>query len=252
MNRNWTRKAHRWLGLFFSLSLLMSAGSGVLHNVMTRTQAPPPPARPSGGGLDPAKIVLPVADALARLPQAEGGAEATAQAVNIRGIAGEPWYQIYRSDSPRPLYVSAVDGRVDPAQDERYAAQIASGFLGGGAVEKTDYLTAFNTEYINIFRVLPVYRFDLKDALQTRVYVSTTTGSVTRHTDKKRQFEASAFTNFHKLGFIPNKDVRDLVLTVTTLAVFVISLLGIVLFFLTSPRRRLKASEESRKTGTLA
>lgn len=237
MSRQWIRRAHRWVGLFFSLSILMSSGSGVLHNIMSRTQAPPPPARPSGGGLDPAAIVLPIADAIAKLPPGN------VQAVNVRGIGDKPWYQIYTAESAKPSYVSAIDGTVDPAQDEAYAAQIASAYLGGAAVHKTDYLTGYNSEYIAIFRVLPVYRFDLDapgDPLQTRVYVSTTTGSVTRHTDKQRQFEANVFTNIHKLGFIPNKDVRDLVLSVSMLGIFSISLLGVVLFFLTQskPRKR--------------
>ena len=65
-----------------------------------------------------------------------------------------------------------------------------------------------------------------------------TTGSVTRHTDKDRQFEANAFTNFHKFGFIPNKNARDLLLGFTTSGVFVAALSGVVLFFLTRPRRR--------------
>jgi len=232
MSRPWIRKAHRWVGLFFSLSLLMSSGSGVLHNIMSRTQAPPPPARPSGGGLDPAAIAVPVAEALGKLPPS------TLQAVNVRGIGDEPWYQIYTAESPKPQYVNARDGRIDPSQDEAYAAQIASAYLGGASVRKTDYLTRYNSEYIAIFRVLPVYRFDRDDSLQTRVYVSTTTGSVTRHTDRQRQFEANAFTNFHKLGFIPSKDWRDLILTITTLGIFLVSLLGVILFFLTRPKKR--------------
>jgi len=235
MARSWVRQLHRWVGLIFSLSVLTSAGSGVLHNVMTRTQAPPPPARPSGGGLAPEKITVPVAEALARLPAPSGAVHA----VNLRGIGGEPWYQIYAAPGTPTQYVSAADGRVDAAQDEKYATEIASAFLGGATVRKSGYLTAFNREYINIFRVLPVYRFDADDARHTRVYVSTTTGSVTRHTDDERQFEANIFTNFHKLGFIPNKDVRDLVLTTLTFGAFLVSLLGIVLFFLTrrSPGR---------------
>ncbi len=237
MKSHWIRQAHRWVGLFFSLSILMSAGSGVLHNVMSRKQAPPPPARPgasAGGGLDANRVAVGVADAVAKLP-ASGSPVA---AINLRAIGGEPWYQVYSAGLPRPSYVNAVDGRVDPAQDEQYASEIASAFLGGAAVRKADYLTEFNREYINIFRILPVYRFDLNDELQTRVYVSTTTGSVTRHTDKNRQFEANAFTNFHKFGFIPNKDFRDLVLTMTTGGVFLAALLGVVLFFLTRPRKR--------------
>jgi hypothetical protein len=229
MNKNWIRQTHRWLGLIFSISVLMSAGSGVLHNVMTRTQAPPPPARPAGGGLVPEKIQIPVAEAIAKLPDSM----ATVQAVNLRGIGGEPWYQVYAAPQAPTQYVSAVDGRVDPTQDERYAAEIAAAFLGGVEVRKSGYLTAFNGEYINIFRVLPVYRFETDDARHTRVYVSTTTGSVTRHTDDGRQFEANLFTNFHKFGFIPNKDLRDLVLTTLTFGIFLVSLLGIVLFFLT-------------------
>lgn len=234
MNKNLVRKAHRWLGLIFSLTILMSAGSGVIHNVMTRTQAPPPSARPSGQGLDVAQIKLGVAEATAKLPESAQGVSA----VNVRSIGGQPWYQIYLNGSRAAQYVSAVDGRVDPAQDETYAGEIASAFLGGSKAKKTDFLTAFNNEYINIFRMLPVYRFDLEDALHTRVYVSTVTGSVTRHTDDQRQFEATIFTNFHKFGFIPNKDVRDLVLTTLTFATCVVSLLGIVLFFLTRPKRR--------------
>ncbi len=237
------RWAHRWLGLFFSLSVLMSAGSGVLHNIMSRTQPPPPPARP-GGGLDPAQVTFSVAAAAARLP---GEAGQKIAAVNLRGIGGEPWYQIYPAPSAStgkegmaggPFYVSAVDGRVDPGQDERYAAQIASTYLGGATVRKSGYLTRFDSEYLNIFRILPVYRFELGDSLQTRVYVSTTTGSVTRHTDRVRQLQADLFTNIHKFGFIPNKDARDLILTTTTGGVFLASLLGVVLFFLTRPRKR--------------
>jgi hypothetical protein len=234
MSSKLIRKLHRWLGLAFSLSVLIASGSGVIHNVMTRTQAPPPSARPSGGGMDVNAIKLTVAEAVSKLSEPNP----EVQAVNLRGIGGQPWYQIYTKASRGPQYVSAVDGRADPAQDEAYATEIAKNFLVGVEVKKTDFLTAFNTEYLNIFRILPVYRFDTGDALQTRVYVSTTTGSVTRHTDQQRQFEATIFTNFHKLGFIPNKDLRDLVLTAVTFGTFLVACLGIALFFATRPKKR--------------
>jgi hypothetical protein len=234
MNPKLIRKLHRGIGLLFSVSVLMASGSGVLHNVMTRTQAPPPQAKPSGGGMDVNAIKLSVAEAASKL----GEANPEVQAVNLRGIGGQPWYQIYTKASRAPQYVSAVDGKVDSTRDEAYAAEIAKNFLAGAEVRKTDFLTAFNTEYLNIFRILPVYRFDTGDTLDTRVYVSTTTGSVTRHTDKQRQFEATIFTNFHKLGFIPDKDTRDLVLTVLTTGTFLVACLGIALFFATRPKKR--------------
>lgn len=233
MKSAWIRKAHRWLGLLFSITLLMSSGSGVLHIVMTRTQQAPPPARPSGGGLEPEFIKVSLADAVTT---SEG--TGPVMAANLRAIAGDPCYQLFFPGERTPRYVNAATGKADPQLEETYAAQIASGFLGGAEVQKTAYLEEFNGEYINIFRILPVHRFDVADGKGTRVYVSTVTGSVTRHTDDSKQFEASTFTQFHKFGFIANKDLRDWLLGGVTGAVFLVSLLGIWLFFLTRPRKR--------------
>ena len=158
-------------------------------------------------------------------------------AINLRMIGGKPWYQIY-GPQPVPAYVSGVDGQVDPAMDAAYAAQIASSYLGGAAVRQTDYLTAFNHEYVNIFRILPVFRFDADDAAGTRVYVSTTTGTVTRHTDNKRQFEANVFFLFHKFGFIKDRDTRDAVLVSAMAGISLVALGGVALFFMTRPRRK--------------
>ncbi len=223
------RKLHRYLGLIFSISILMSSGSGVIHVLMTRTQAPPPAAKPSGANLDTAAITITPAQAFPENPPA---------AINIRNIAGKPHYQAFVPGNRGFTYIDATTGEENKEADETYAKEIATSFLGSDKVRKTDFLTSFNSEYIGIFRMLPVYRFDLADGKGTRVYVSTVTGSVTRHTDDEKQFEASIFTNFHKLGFIPDKDARDWILTILTAAAFLISILGIVLFFLTRPKKR--------------
>lgn len=248
MKRNWIRKAHRWLGLVFSLTVLTSSGSGLLHTVMTRTQS----ALPLRGGieissgsgvifrfppsLDASVIRIPVAEAIQHLPSGD-----YPTSVHIRMIGGKPWYQIFTHTNAIPLYVSAVDGQVDPAQDEAFAHEIVKASYFSKKFSKTNYLQQFDNEYLNIFRILPVYRFDVNDDLGTRVYVSTTTGTITRHTDNRRQFEATAFTNLHKFGFIPNKNVRDWTLGILTGGAFLVSLLGIVLFFLTGRRKSRKS-----------
>jgi uncharacterized iron-regulated membrane protein len=209
------RKLHRWLGLIFSLFVFLAAGSGVLHNTMSMTQKP----------LDPAQLLITPQTAAQSLP---GGT--TLSAVSIREIGGVPWYQLYPSGGKEPVYVNALAGNKDETADERYAAQIASANLGGAAVKKMEYLTAFNDEYISIYRILPVYRFDMDDGKGTRVYVSTMTGSVTRATDNKKQFEANVFSNFHKFAFIPDKTIRNWVLTSTTAGIALVALLGLALF----------------------
>lgn len=234
MNRSLiVRKLHRWIGLFFSAAVFMASGSGILHNVMTWTQQAPPPARPAGPGLDAARIRVSVQDCLAKIPQ-QGR---KIQAVSIREIGGAPWYQFMFEGVQKPVYMNAETGEFSESQDEVYARQIASSYLGGKAAAFGGYLTSYDSEYIAIFRILPVYRFNAGDRKNSRVYVSTMTGSVTRYTDDAKQFEASAFTNFHKWGFIKNKFWRDLVLTTMTSGIFLLSLLGLILFFMTKPRK---------------
>lgn len=228
------RKLHRWLGLIFSLSVLTASGSGVIHNVMTRTQPPPPQVGPSGQGIVPSDVTVAVPDAITALE----ATDSVIQSVNLISISDSPWYQIHLQGASTPSYVSATSGKLDSSQDEVYASEIASRFLGGVEVTKTDFLASFNSEYIGIFRILPVYRFDAGDERESRVYVSTLTGSVTRHTDDQKQLQANIFTNFHKFGFIPNKDLRDFVLTTVTIGTFIVACLGVVLFFATRPRKK--------------
>jgi hypothetical protein len=225
------RKLHRYLGLVFSMSILMASGSGIIHVVMTRTQSPPPEARPTSAPLDLAAIKVAPAEAFPNQPPI---------AVNIRNISGKPHYQAFTEGGL--IYVDATNGQINPDADTILAKEIASAHLGTDRIFARDYLTAFDHEYINIFRILPVYRFDLQDGKGTRVYVSTMTGSVTRHTDDQKQFEARIFNNFHKLGFIPNKNLRDLTLTILTGAAFLVSILGITLFFLTNPKKKLPSA----------
>ncbi len=218
-------KVHRRLGLAFCLFTLVAAGSGLVHNMMSWTQ-PPPPRPVLGGKVSMDQVTVTPSDAA----EALGGEVGGITAVVLREIGGAPWYQFYRTDQARPVYVHAGEGRRDDGIDLVYAEEIASRHLGGGAVRHTATLTAFDREYIEIYRILPVERFDAEDGLGTRVYVSTMTGTVTRHTDNHRQLQATLFSLFHKFAFIPNKNVRNAVLSLTTGGIFLVACSGLVLF----------------------
>ncbi len=213
------RTFHRWHGLAMSLIVIMSASSGLLHTWMARHQSPPPPARPAG-----AIDLTAVNYAPALLP-------GPAAAVSLRLIGGMPWWQV-TPPGPGPLrWFDAGDGHEDVTADARYAAEIAQRALSGGAVRQTAYLTAYDEEYIAIFRLLPVYLFTSNDALHTRVYVSTLTGSVTRLTDDAKQVEANTFSLLHKWMFIRNRDLRDWLLMVAMCSISVLACTGVVLFW---------------------
>jgi len=226
------RRFHRWHALVMSVIVITSAGSGLIHTWMAHNQSPPPAARP-GAAIDLAKAIIPPHDLTQRLPTDAG----TVLSASLRPIGDDPWYQVITSGRKQPYYVHAGDGRLDDDADARYAAQIASSFLGGTTVTQTSYLTTYDDEYIAIFRILPVYRFAADDGKGTRVYVSTMTGSVTRHTDDGRQFEAGIFTNLHKWNFIRNRAVRDWALMITMGGLIVLAASGLVLFVMSSRRR---------------
>lgn len=223
------RALHRWIGLACALTVLLATASGILHVVMTWTQSPPPHPAPAAD-FSPVDLAFPVSS----LP-----ADLRVRSLQIRLLDNEPWYQISTTTGPR--YFSAIDGREEPALDTRLALDIARRHLTSAALPPDAFayarrLDAFDREYIGIFRLLPVHRIDVADGKGTRLYVSTQTGGVARHTDDRRQFEANVFSNLHKYAFIPHKPTRDAVLVAFTTLAFLASLAGVVLFFAT--RRR--------------
>lgn len=225
------RRLHRWIGLACALGLLMASTSGILHVVMTWTQSAPPPSIPVGS-IDLGRVRVSPADAWSRLPENNG----PVASVSLRMIDNEPWWQFLGAPSAAPRYFSAVDGHEDKGRDAVYAAEIASRYLGGQPVRWTRRLDHYDSEYIPIFRLLPVHRLDVDDGKGTRLYVSTLTGSVARHTDDGRQLEANLFSLLHKYQFIPAKTWRDGLLVTVTALMLVTAFGGVALFFATSKR----------------
>ena len=215
------RTFHRWHALAMSVVVIMSASSGLLHTWMARHQSPPQPARPTGS-VDLTSVTF----APALLPGPAAG-------VSLRSIGGVTWWQVTPAMSGPVRWFDARTGVEDFTADARYAAEIAGRSLGAEAVRQISYLTAYDAEYIAIFRILPVYLFTSDDGLGTRVYVSTLTGSVTRLTDDAKQVEATAFSLLHKWMFIRNRNVRDWALMVAMGSLIALAVSGLVLFWRT-------------------
>lgn len=183
-------------------------------------------------GLDLAAARVAPGELAALLPD---GAVPTA--ASLRPIGGRPYWQVVLAGQPWPAYVDAASGLLDPQAERRYAAEIARSHLGVDTVSYAGEITAFDREYIAIFRILPVHRFTSPDGRGTRVYVSTLTGSVTRHTDDARQAEADLFSLLHKWMFIPHRGWRDGLLAASMASLCLLAMGGMLLFALTRGRR---------------
>lgn len=228
------RTWHRRLGLLFSVIILAAAASGLLHTLMAMTQPPPPPPPPNRLGPSIAAATLTPAEAIAKLAPAPAG---DLRACTLVELDGRPLYRLRFAANPAPHYLRADTGEPVPDADERLAARIASAHLGGRPVRRTALLTAYDREYIAIFRMLPVHRFDADDEKHTRVYVSTDTGSVTRATDDALQFEANTFGILHKYAFIPDRGWRNAAQIAAMAGVCLAALSGIALTFATRAKK---------------
>lgn len=144
-------------------------------------------------------------------------------------VVGRTVYQFIYADAGRPIYVGLATGQTLMDADPRQAAEIAALALPGQRLTPGPRLTGFDGEHINIYRILPVYRFNADDGRGTRVYVSTLTGSVTFATTDTRQAVASFFSAVHKLNFIQHKTLKLTLLTVLALGAITTVFFGLAM-----------------------
>lgn len=229
------RRLHRALGLIFGIYLITAALSGIAHNVIALAYPPPPPALSPGDVGVEAAIISP-AEA-ARI----AGIGNSVAAVNVRTIDGNVIYQLLPAAAAQPVYVDAATGAVHNNLDARYAAEIAGRALPGQRLSNTAYLTAFDDEYTQMYRALPVYRFDAAGDDGARVYVSTATGGVTFWTNDARRTLSAIFRNLHMLSFIGNHPVQMWILIVFAVGAMAMAGLGLAMVWARDNGRRNKA-----------
>jgi hypothetical protein len=219
------RKLHKYLGLIASIYVLLAVISGIIHIVMANFFTPPPPIMPENVvGIE--KISIPFSEIIKELPKNFG----KVNSVNFRTIKGKLYYQFISDKPAKPRYINALSGKLEKNMDIIYAKEIAKKYLNNSNINQTEFLTNFTNEYLNIFRILPVYKFEAKNKLKEKVYVSTITGSVTLYLNKYRSFSQATFSLMHKFQFIQNKIIRDTLLALSALSVLFVSMLGVWIF----------------------
>ncbi len=189
-------KWHKIIGLIVVVPVIFWTLSGLAHPFMANFMKPEIPRMFMGsplGGQQPELSLQEVA-----------GQNNIQSLRNFRYVAFNDrlFYQITHTDN-RLRYYDANTGELLPGGDNMYAEYLGRYFADDAASPvSVTYVKAFNTEYREINRLLPVYKiaFDRADAMD--VYVETGQSRLATYNTGGRKFLLGFFHIFHNWAFL--------------------------------------------------
>lgn len=185
---------HRWLGVIACLAVLMFAGSGILHPVMSRTQ--PQPAQ-----FMPPRVELTTAPLSLRAVLEKNRIErfASAALVQLPQVAA---YRVQIGASAH--YFRVDDGEAMVDGEKIHAEFLARHFLGDNTAPVTAIAERkiFDGDYVFVNRLLPAWRIDFARDDGMRVYVDTAGNRLATLTDTKKRIFQIYFRALHDFSFL--------------------------------------------------
>ena len=257
---------HRLLSLIIALPLVLSAGSGIMHPIMTniRPSVVTQGLRPEP--IDSARVLLALATTL------DSGQIDSFYRARLVHIDTNWFYQVQRNQGDVPLYISARTGKVLPRGDWLYAQYLARIFLEGarsaqragpsmgastptmpdccnaatasvlcapGAKVKDEVrLADFDDEYNEVNRVLPVYRVSFNRPDGIRIYVETLQDRFAFAVDNRRASFNRVFEYIHTYQWLDFLGKGRLVVEFLLIfTAFLTTVLGVWIFFSTRSKK---------------
>lgn len=135
---------------------------------------------------------------------------------------------------PTIEYLDVATGQPLADGDTRYAAEIAERVLGWPAsqVQAASRLTAFEARYPAVFKRLPVTKLVYRGERLRVCHVETTSGHVSNQVTPAVLLRTIAFLNLHKYHFLDalGPAGRDAVMSLASLSIAAVAVLGLALF----------------------
>lgn len=97
---------------------------------------------------------------------------------------------------------------------------------------KKEWITDFTNEYGFVNKRLPVMAFHLQNEKSSSYYIDPFTGHLAAYIQKSNRLEGFSFAFLHKFHFLDSygKNFRDGILVFLAFSIFVVSLLGVLIF----------------------
>ncbi len=217
----WLFRYHRWLGVVSCAAMILWGASGVMHPIMSRINPTPVNMQPPQvsvvlhGALAPAEVLARAGIGEVSGLRVIGWGDATYYQVSFPGQAGKRYFEVNSA-------VELADG------DVRYAEYLARHFIGDAQskLRRVSLVTQFDVDYLDINRLLPVYRVDFERDVGLHAYIETNPPRVSALADDRKMLLASLFRFMHNWEFMRDADGVRITLISVFLAVALLSALS--------------------------
>ncbi len=227
---------HRWIGMLSCVGILLWAGSGISHPIMSRLQ-------PS-----PIAFVAPAAqhdlrDALFIKSVLEQHNITDMQHVSLAQFDGHSYYRVSVDQRQPARYFEALSGKELHEGDARYAQYLAKHFTGKPSedIVGVELITAFSDDYHEVNRLLPVWQVEFSTEQHLRAYIDTEQSRLSTLVNDTRYWLTQMFQFGHNWSFLNNAPVWQVsIASIVLCAVLISAFSGLYLYFtLNNAKQRL-------------
>ena len=130
------------------------------------------------------------------------------------------------------IYVSALDGAALPLGEQQHLDELSHHFGTAPPAGPATLVQAFTAEYGFLFKRLPVWRIEQRDARHTALFIDTDSERLSAQVDDADRFKGNLFALAHKWEWVSpwaGKNVRDALTTLFAALLIVVALIGLSL-----------------------
>lgn len=233
----WVFRYHRWFGIVSCVAVMLWGASGVMHPIMSRLNPTPVNMQPPQA-VPALHFALTPAQVLARAGIAE------VSGLRVLAWNDATYYQVSLPLHPNPLpqageganaslretdvkrrYFEVNSGTELADGDALYAEYLARHFIGDAQskLRGVTLVTQFGDDYLDINRLLPVYRVDFERDDSLHAYIETSPPRVSALMDDRKAVLATMFRHMHNWEFLRAADGLRMMLISAFLAVALLS-----------------------------
>lgn len=233
----WLFRYHRWFGVGACVAIMTWGASGVMHPIMSRLNPTPVNMQPPQSALALHAALLP-SEVLSRAGITE------VSTLRVMAWNDASYYQVSLPRQAVRRYFEVNSGTELADGDAKYAEYLARHFIGDtqSKLRSESLVTKFDDDYLDINRLLPVYRVDLERDDGLRAYIETNPPRVSALADDRKVMLASLFRFMHNWDFMQGVDGLRMTLISALLFVALLSALsGIWMYVFMWQRGTLKS-----------